>query len=33
MKLDYTNNQIVLSGESGVLDSNIELKDLTKQNA
>ncbi|GAA2970805.1 iron-sulfur cluster biosynthesis family protein [Lentilactobacillus parakefiri] len=33
MKLDYRNHQVVLSGESGILDSNIELKDLTKQQA
>lgn len=32
MKLDYKNNQIVLSSESGIMDSNIELKNLTKQN-
>ncbi|TJY00756.1 iron-sulfur cluster biosynthesis family protein [Lentilactobacillus buchneri] len=31
MKLDYKNNQVVLSGESGIMDSNIELKYLTKQ--
>jgi uncharacterized protein YqkB len=33
MKLDYKNNRIVLSSEAGIMDSNIELKDLTKQNA
>lgn len=30
MKLDYKNNQIILSSESGIMDSNIELKDLTR---
>lgn len=33
MKLDYKNHRVVLSSESGIMDSNIELKDLTKQQA
>jgi uncharacterized protein YqkB len=32
MKLDVKNNQLVLSGESGILDGSVAIKDLTKQN-
>lgn len=32
MKLDVKNNQLVLSGESGILDGSVVIKDLTKQN-
>lgn len=31
MKLDIKNNQLVLSGESGILDSSITVKNLVKQ--
>lgn len=31
MKLDVKKNQLVLSGDSGILDSNVDVKDLTKQ--
>ncbi|EHO54200.1 hypothetical protein HMPREF9104_00189 [Lentilactobacillus kisonensis F0435] len=31
MKLDYTNNRFKLSGDGGILDGNVDLKDLTTQ--
>ncbi|TLQ16634.1 iron-sulfur cluster biosynthesis family protein [Lentilactobacillus parafarraginis] len=33
MKLDFKNHQLVLSGESGILDSSVDIKDLAKQEA
>lgn len=31
MKLDVKNNQLILSGDSGVLDSEVDIQDLTGQ--
>lgn len=31
MKLDYVNNRFKLSGDSGILDGNVDLKNLTTQ--